>query len=75
MKRYQFACDARVSFAVEAASLEEAVAVWDRFRSDVESDDSVSNEGHHTFSVSLACEEPEIYDGSSVCDQEGNPIH
>ena len=62
MKRYQFACDARVT----------AVEVWDRFCHDLESDEAVSTEGHHTFSVSLLDEELEIYDGSGVFDREGN---
>jgi hypothetical protein len=72
MKRYQFACNARLSFEVEAESLDKAVEVWDCFRDDLESGESVSTEGHHTFSVSLPDEGPEIYDGSSVFDREGN---
>jgi hypothetical protein len=74
MKRYQFACDARVSLAIEAESLDKAVEVWDRFREDLESGESVSTEGHHSFSVSLPDEGPEVYDGSSVFDREGNLV-
>ena len=72
MNRYQFVCDARVSFEVRAESLENAVEVWDRFCDDLESGESVTMVGHHTFSVGLADLGLEISNGSGVFDREGN---
>jgi hypothetical protein len=74
MNRYQFTCDARVSFEVKAVSLENAVEAWDHFCEDLESDESVTIAGHHTFSVGLADLGLEISDGSGVFDREGNPL-
>ena len=75
VRHYQFACDARVCYSVEAESLDRAVEAWDGFCNDLESDDSISREGDHTFSVSFPYEGPEIYDGSGVFDRKGNRLN
>ena len=73
MARFQFACDARVSFEVDARCLDEAKERWREFCCDLEANNRLTGRGGGTFYVSLVGGEgPDILgeDGEYLGDSE-----